>query len=175
MATTALIIEIPEAEPVVGELRRLFDPTALQGVPAHVTVLVPFIDGAAIQTSDIDRLKWLFEEVREFRYAFRRVARFPDATYLAPEDASPFVKLTQAVVAAFPEYPPYGGAFPEVIPHLTVAHGLTSGLDEAAERVQAWAIAGQSIFGKCREVLLLEQCGNSWQALQRFQLASSDA
>ena len=172
MTVTALIIEVPEAEPVVGELRRSFDPTAIQGVPAHVTVLVPFIDGAAIQTSDLDRLRSLFAEERAFHYAFGKVGRFPDATYLAPEDASPFVELTQAVVAAFPEYLPYGGVFSEVIPHLTVAHGLNPGLDEAAELLQAWSTANEPVCGRCREVLLLEQRSNSWQVIQRFQLAS---
>lgn len=40
--------------------------------------------------------------------------------WLAPEPAAPFAALTAAVHAAFPQYPPFGGAFAEVIPHLTV-------------------------------------------------------
>ncbi len=32
------------------------------------------------------------------------------------------VDLIEAVAAAFPEYPPYAGAFTDVVPHLTVGH-----------------------------------------------------
>ena len=45
-----------------------------------------------------------------------------EVLWLAPEPADPFVALTAAVAAAFPAYPPYGGAHDEVIPHLTVGH-----------------------------------------------------
>jgi len=31
--------------------------------------------------------------------------------------------LTQAIIAQFPHYPPYGGRFSSVVPHLTVARG----------------------------------------------------
>ena len=41
--------------------------------------------------------------------------------YLAPEPAAPFVALTEAVGAEFPGFPPYGGAFDEVVPHLTIS------------------------------------------------------
>ena len=47
---------------------------------------------------------------------------FPDGVlYLAPEPAEPFGALTEAFAAAWPEYPPYGGSFTDVVPHLTVA------------------------------------------------------
>jgi 2'-5' RNA ligase superfamily protein len=40
--------------------------------------------------------------------------------YLAPRPDEPFRALTRAVCAAFPGYLPYGGAFADTIPHLTV-------------------------------------------------------
>ena len=54
---------------------------------------------------------------------FRELARFPGVLYLDPEPASGFQRLTAAIVERWPDAPPYGGAFEEVIPHLTVAHG----------------------------------------------------
>jgi hypothetical protein len=45
----------------------------------------------------------------------------------APE---PFLALIDAVRARWPGYPPYGGAFDEVTPHLTVAQGPPSLLDQ---------------------------------------------
>jgi len=39
---SALIVPVPEAEPVVGEFRASLDRCAGWGVPAHVTVIYPF-------------------------------------------------------------------------------------------------------------------------------------
>ena len=38
-----------------------------------------------------------------------------------PDPAEPFRRLTAALAAAFPDYPPYGGRHDDVVPHLTVA------------------------------------------------------
>ena len=43
---TALIVEVPEAEPAVGALRLEHDRSAARGVPAHITILFPFADAA---------------------------------------------------------------------------------------------------------------------------------
>ena len=42
MARSALVVLVPEAEPLVAELRLVHDRMAARGVPAHVTVLHPF-------------------------------------------------------------------------------------------------------------------------------------
>lgn len=38
-----LLVEVPEAEPVVREHRLRLDPVTEKGVPAHVTALFPFV------------------------------------------------------------------------------------------------------------------------------------
>ena len=40
---SALIVAVPEAGEVVGRFRASLDRAALWGVPAHVTVLYPFL------------------------------------------------------------------------------------------------------------------------------------
>ena len=40
---TAIVVPVPEAEAVVGDWRRLHTPSGAEGVPAHVTLLAPFI------------------------------------------------------------------------------------------------------------------------------------
>lgn len=119
---TALIAVVEEAEPLVGGWRRRFDPSASAGVPAHVTVLVPFLDVERIDTAVIHDLRALFGRHSPFAVRFDACRRFPDVLYLAPVPDQPFRTLTEAVVARWPEAPPYGGQFKEVIPHLTVAH-----------------------------------------------------
>ena len=61
----------------------------------------------------------------------------PGVVYLAPEPAGPVLRLTAAVVAQFPDYPPYEGAFDVVIPHLTLVESASRAagrIAEAAER-----------------------------------------
>jgi hypothetical protein len=42
-AESALIIEVPAAEAVVGRHRSELDANAALGIPAHITVLAPFM------------------------------------------------------------------------------------------------------------------------------------
>lgn len=51
---TAIVAPIPEVEPVVGSYRRALDHTAAWPVPAHVTVLYPFVAPAQITQSVLD-------------------------------------------------------------------------------------------------------------------------
>ena len=75
MPRTALIIEVPEAEPAVGALRLAHDSSAARGVPAHVTILSPFADGAVV---DEARLAELFARFPPFDFVLDRVERFED-------------------------------------------------------------------------------------------------
>jgi len=116
---TALIVPVAEAEDAVGALRLRLDPSAALGVPAHVTILVPF---APLDEVDEDALIDLLKAHRAFDFTLDRVEWFDDGVvYLSPEPAGPFAELTHAVAARWPDYPPYEGAFDEVVPHLTVA------------------------------------------------------
>jgi hypothetical protein len=56
-----------------------------------------------------------------FDFDLGRVGRFPQGVlYLAPDQPGPFVELIEAFSREWPQYPPYGGAYDTVIPHLTV-------------------------------------------------------
>ncbi|AWS41654.1 2'-5' RNA ligase family protein [Streptosporangium sp. 'caverna'] len=82
---TALIVKVPEAEPVVGRWRERFDPFAARGVPAHVTVLYPFLDNGRIDDRLLGELRELFAAQASFEVRFDRCGRFPEVLYLAPE------------------------------------------------------------------------------------------
>ena len=116
---TALIVEVPEAEPAVGALRLEHDSSAARGVPAHITILFPFADAGDV---DDGALEALFARFPAFDFVLDRGERFDDGvTWLHPEPSLPFVDLTAAVAQRWPEHPPYEGAFDEPIPHLTVS------------------------------------------------------
>jgi 2'-5' RNA ligase len=124
---SALIVTVPAADPIVGHHRSRYDRAASWGVPAHVTVLFPFVPPDQIAVDTIERVAVAVASVPAFTAAFNRTAWFgEDVVFLAPTPTEPFVQLTAAVAAAFPEHPPYEGAHDDVVPHLTVAHGAPS-------------------------------------------------
>ena len=132
---TALVVEVPAAEVVVGRHRARMDRSAALGVPAHVTVLYPFRPADLLTPEDLGRLGDVFRGVPAFTLALSRCAWFGDGVlYLAPEDPAPLSALTEAVARAFPEHPPYEAAFDEVVPHLTVGRDQPRGVLAAAAR-----------------------------------------
>ncbi|MEO7195640.1 MAG: 2'-5' RNA ligase family protein [Pseudonocardiaceae bacterium] len=119
---SAVIVPVPETEPAVRSLRAQLDRAAAGGVPAHLTVLYPFLPPDQIGPPELRRLSKAVRTVPRFDVAFRRVEWFgDDVVWLAPEPSDRFRDLTAAVWSAFPDWPPYGGAYAEVVPHLTVA------------------------------------------------------
>ena len=119
---SGLFLAVAEAEDVVGPTRRSFNPTCM---PAHVTVLYPFVSPASITRGTVERLRRVLGPVEPFTFTLPRLEWFDDRVlYLAPDRPEPFVGLANSVMAAFPECPPYGGEFGgDVVPHLTIADG----------------------------------------------------
>jgi 2'-5' RNA ligase len=132
---SGLIVEVPEAEPAVGEPRSRLDANARLGVPAHVTVLFPFMPPALIDDSVLHLLTGVFAAVPRFGHRLVRTSWFgDDVLFLAPEDEAPFRSLTDLVHREFPDYPPFGGQFENVVPHLTIADRCPLQQMQAAER-----------------------------------------
>ena len=119
MPRTALIVAVPQAEPAVGALRLAHDWSAARGVPAHVTILFPFVDGARLDEHEVAEV---FETFSAFDFVLDRLERFENGiVWLHPEPSAPFAAMTAAVWRRFPDHPPYEGAHEVVIPHLTVS------------------------------------------------------
>jgi hypothetical protein len=87
-----------------------------------------------------------------------------------PRADDPFRQLTGAVWERFPAAPPYGGAFTEVVPHLTVGdRAPLPALREAAADVAAHL----PIRAAVRSVRLVEGTTGSvpWRTVADFPLA----
>jgi 2'-5' RNA ligase len=122
----AFLIPFHDVAPAVDEWReRTCASKPSHGVPPHVTLLIP-------APPDIETAAATLEPFCSFDVAFARFDRFPGTLWLAPEPAEPFVRMTEALVAAFPEHQPYDGDFEEITPHLTVAQGDDLGEAETA-------------------------------------------
>ncbi len=118
---SALLIPAPDASSLVDEFRRRYDPSAVAGVPPHITIMGPFLDPSRL-TSDLLRdLDHVFAMTEAFEYALTEVREFEQGVlYLAPEPPLPFIHLTDAVTKRFGILP-YGGAHSTIVPHLTVS------------------------------------------------------
>ena len=170
---SAVIVRIPEAEPLVGRFRADLDFAASLGVPAHVTVIYPFVAPDLIDDAVTAALAEAVGSVPAFDATFARVAWFERTViWLAPEPAEPFLALTNAVWQQFPHCPPYGGAHQQVVPHLTV------GIDHPADVLEkaARAVApGLPITASVTAAVLMHGSKEtrSWRVVAELQLAPS--
>src|SRR5277367_3174305 len=69
---SAIIIPVPEVEPIVGPLRLEYDGTARLGVPAHITVLYPFCPPQTVGT-EIETLREACRSIEMFPFSFTEV------------------------------------------------------------------------------------------------------
>ncbi len=151
---SAVIVAVEEAAAAVDEWReRTCTDKPSTGVPAHITLVFPFVPAAEIDDGVIASLGAVFDAAERFRFELREPRRFPSILYVAPDPALPFVRLTEALVVRFPEHLPYAGAVDAIVPHLTVAQGSGAVLDEAEAGVRPHL----PIRAEAREALLLEE------------------
>jgi 2'-5' RNA ligase len=163
---SALIVAVPEAEPLVGDWRLRYDNASL-GIPAHVTLLFPFVPAGDLEEALLGELRELFAAQPAFSVAFSRVARFAEVAWLAPEPAEPFRRLTDLIWERYPSYPPYEGIHDEVIPHLSVAVGDATLQDQVDHALTPHLPVAADV----REVVLLEeQPDRRWRTRERFPL-----
>jgi 2'-5' RNA ligase len=169
---SALIVPVPAAEQLVGSWRWQLDRGARWGIPAHITLVYPFAPPETIDAGAVSRLRALFGGAEPFAFSLVGPRRFGDQVlYLAPSPDEPFRSLTEIIMRDFPDYPPYGGTFREVVPHLTIADGaaleeiaaaeaeVTPGLPIRSSVDEAWLMAGRAEEG-------------SWTVVDRFALGA---
>lgn len=171
VARAGLVVAVPEAEPVVAAHRQRLDPNAALGVPAHVTVLFPFVPPAGIDDDVLGRTADVVGAAPAFSYRFSRTAWFGDRVlYLAPDEEAPFRELTDRVHAAFPGFPPFEGMFEDVVPHLTVGQDQPRDVLRSAEEDVHPLLP---VAGHATEVLLLvqDEPRGRWRTAGSFPLS----
>ncbi len=168
---SALIAVVPEAEPAVGSLRRRFDPSAALGVPAHITALYPFRAPDTLDEGTLDTLAECFRRLAPIRFTLTALRRFDSGTlYLAPDPAEPFRQLTLAVWRLFPDHPPYGGQWPDIVPHLSIAHADENGMDPLHAEIAPKLEPLLPIEARLREVTLIQNTTGRWTSRATFPL-----
>jgi hypothetical protein len=169
---SALVIEVPEADPLVAPFRNLYDPAAAQGVPAHITLLYPFKPPLEIADPQLARLRHCLVRFTAFQYSLAEVKRFPQPVlYLAPEPVEPFRQMTVSLWECFPETPPYGGKHSEILPHLTLGQFTDEGqLEETAAAFARAAEGKLPIRATASQVSLMDTRSGRWRVSSTFPL-----
>jgi 2'-5' RNA ligase len=167
---SALLIEVPEAEEIVARLRLAHDPVAARGVPAHITILFPFCAPDELDDAMVARVRELARAHAPFAFTLEHVQTFTGTVWLAPNPADPFVELTLDASRRFPGHPPYGGLFPEIIPHLTVGHCMPEMVDALCDDVTRRVAAELPVQSKARALSLWAHEGEEWRRFAEFPL-----
>jgi 2'-5' RNA ligase len=158
LSELALVVPFECLAPVVDDLReRTCESKPSHGMPPHVTLLVP-------APREVDGIAEVLFDFAAFEVVFERLVRFPGTLWLAPERAQPFARMIQALMRRFPDHPQYGGAFREIVPHLTVAQ---SDFDEAVSIVEPWL----PLSTRAERAVLVEQVqAVHWREVATFEL-----
>jgi hypothetical protein len=136
---TAITLLLDDAAPEVAAARAELDPVGARRIGLHITLLHPFVPRAEVTDELVAELRSFFVARTLPAFALARVDEFPDvAAYVAPEPDAELVELTRAVWGQYPGYPPYGGAFPESVPHATIVDYARAGvgLEDVRARVE---------------------------------------
>ena len=164
---SAILIPVPEADTVVGRWRHEYDPVAAAGVPAHITLVVPWLPPSEITDEDLTELDAELKSVKPFDFELTHVDWFGRRVlWVAPEPDAPFRDLTNHLSETFGT-PPYEDEFDEIRPHLTVAHA-----SDGVELVPIAADVTRGLPLKCRaeEVWVMVGDGSRWTCRHRTKL-----
>ena len=123
MGHTVLAVPVPALEEVVRERTAFYDASFLSADPdfvhAHITLLAPWADQPT--AADLAQVARIARAAGPFDVKLAQVGEFPDGVfYLHPEPDGQLRELTSRLVTAFPRFPPYGGRYGDVVPHLTL-------------------------------------------------------
>jgi 2'-5' RNA ligase len=149
-------------------LRRRSVVDAAKGVPAHLTLLYPFVEPSSLDVVVRRAITAVAARHAPFDYRLDRAARWPDTIYVAVTPVEPFVALETDLARAFPDYPIYGEppGF-TFVPHVTIAEG--SSIDDAATaRDPGWAELPRAAHASAIEVIASDRGG--WRLVWRVRL-----
>ena len=122
---SVLLVPVPALEPFVRARTEHYDRDYVSADPrfvhAHVTALGPFLPRTELTPEALGQVAEIAGATAPFDFTLEEVGVFPNGIiHLLPEPTDPFEALTERLLRAFPQCPPYAGEFDAVEPHLTL-------------------------------------------------------
>jgi 2'-5' RNA ligase len=159
-------------EPVRAEL----DPESVaRGIPLHVTLLFPFVPRAHLDEEVFRALDEFFGALAPFTLTLGEIGELPGVVYAVPEPGDELKVWIAGLWERFPDCPPYGGQFADIVPHATL--GAWHDSERQGELVaRGRELAQEMLPLTCaiEDVALLEEhAPDCWRELQRIRLGVS--
>ncbi len=99
---------------------RRYSLDALIRVPAHITLLYPFVAFEQLSAACV-KLREVLSGVKPFEITMAGYDHFPAVSFMKVVDPVPVQNAFRKISAAFPECPPYRGLYGnDLHPHMTV-------------------------------------------------------
>ncbi|HEX3784284.1 MAG TPA: 2'-5' RNA ligase family protein [Pseudonocardiaceae bacterium] len=164
---TAVIMPVPAADPILAAVAAEYPDAVRPGIPAHVSLLYPFLPAEALDAEVSDWLSDLATRTPPLAPRFTELVVEPGFAHLSVPEFGP---LTSAIRARWPEVVPYGGRFgPTPVAHLTIAMGFAPA---DADRITALTRPFLPLSVTVDELWLLALT-SGWQRLGRFPFSGS--
>ena len=138
---------------------------ARRGLPAHITLIYPFLPPGLLKPAMIQTLASFFAGTPRFAFDLLSVAGFPNVVYMVPVPGEPFIEVIVGLTRLFPETPPYGGAFSLIVPHVTVAESADP---LVLDRAVLHASKALPIHAVATEAWLMTGNNGSWRRVADF-------
>lgn len=158
-----LVIVVPEAEAVVSAFRERYAARSAARIPAHITLLVPYVPAERLDGAAIEAAREHIGQFAPFDAERTGVGRFAEHVWLAQSPTEVFAGLIRATCRRFPESS-YGAEFPEPVPHLTIGEASGDVSVEEIVRAAECEIAPQLPvrFRVSAASLLVEHADGKW-------------
>jgi len=163
---TALVVLVPEADPAIGKWRALFDSSAHEHMPAHVTVLYPFTPVGLIDDAEIAAMREFFARQRHGELIFNAIESWPGVLWLDPQSQE-CLELLDRTHRRWPEHLPYGRTDIEPVPHLTIGVDIP---ETKVGRVRDEIGPQLPLVSRLDAVDLMVFDGVRWESRRRFPL-----
>jgi 2'-5' RNA ligase len=139
---------------------------AADGLPAHATLLFPFVAPERLDPAVRGIVAGAAARHAPIEYRLVGPRRWPGVIYAAPDPTGPFVALHRDLQVAFPSFPIYGPEFDlEFAPHVTIDEGLSVvPLDDPA-----WRSLPRPSVATALEVIA-RPSGGRWRTVWRVRL-----
>ena len=102
---TSIVATCPAAEQIVGPWRLELDPSARHGLPAHITLLAPFVPAQEIRESDYAAVGDVWAEHAPLDPVLTHVEQLPGAIALRPDPQTEraLAQVTNALLRHWPQ------------------------------------------------------------------------
>jgi hypothetical protein len=174
---SSIDIHFPGLESALAPWRNPTVAVATKGVPPHVSLLYPWRE-PPLSGHDLDTLQHAVALCPVFSICFVRVGHFAsNVLFLEPAPDAALRNLMHRIWAAFPDSPPYAGAFRDPAPHLTIAKATTHAhFERLQSEIHAAMAALLPLTLLVEEIVVMEEgVTGFWQSQATMRLRRDDA